>query len=127
MQGMWKKIIKNGEKYFDYRTETYMDYICCECYKKIYEEYQDKNVFNIPEGEKTIFIDVETTGLSADDEIVQVSIIDNNGNILMNEYCKPINREEWKEASQINNIYPEDVVNCKPYSFYKDKVKRIYR
>ena len=35
-------------------------------------------------------IDFETTGLIAgDDEVLQVSIIDEHGIILGNEYCKP--------------------------------------
>lgn len=37
-------------------------------------------------------IDFETTGLKAgEDEVLQVSIIDENYNVLLNVYCK----EEW--------------------------------
>ena len=41
---------------------------------------------------KTIVIDTETTGLAwYDDEILQLSIIDDSGNILINELFKPLN------------------------------------
>lgn len=40
-------------------------------------------------------IDFETTGLIAgDDEVLQVSIIDEHGIILGNEYCKPRKKTE---------------------------------
>lgn len=41
-------------------------------------------------------IDFETTGLKAgEDEVLQVSIIDENYNVLLNVYCRPNNKEEW--------------------------------
>lgn len=39
---------------------------------------------------KIVVLDLETTGFNKyDDEIVQVSIIDQDENVLLNEYCKP--------------------------------------
>lgn len=38
-------------------------------------------------------IDFETTGLKAgEDEVLQVSIIDENYNVLLNVYCRPNNK-----------------------------------
>lgn len=56
------------------------------------------------------YIDVETTGLSAaNDEILQLSIINDNGDVLFNEYFKPKKVSSWKEAERVNHITPSMV------------------
>lgn len=68
---------------------------------------------------RKVILDFETTGLSAeDDEILQVSVIDQDGKVLLNEYCKPKNRSEWKVAEKIHNITPEKVSNKRPFEEY---------
>ena len=51
---------------------------------------------------KYIIIDTETTGFHPydGDELLQVSIIDTDGNVLFDEYFKPQHRTEWKEADK---------------------------
>jgi len=49
---------------------------------------------NNPSG--IIVLDVETTGLDSEyDEILQISMIDGDGNVLINEYVKPYYMTEW--------------------------------
>lgn len=61
-----------------------------------------------------IVLDTETTGLDPiKDEIIQLSIIDGNGETLLNEYYKPKKVTEWPEAQRVNGISPEDVANKK--------------
>ncbi len=61
---------------------------------------------------KKIVIDTETTGLNAEtDELLQVSIIDTDGNVLFDSYFKPTRHSEWKEAENVNGISPELVAN----------------
>lgn len=55
----------------------------------------------------TICLDIETTGLSDTDEILQISIIDENGDTLMNEYLRPCIHTSWEDAQKINHISPE--------------------
>lgn len=75
---------------------------------------------------KKIVIDIETTGLSSTyDEILQISIIDQDGNILINEYCKPKVVDNWEEAQTINKISPEMVKDKKPFEEYVDLVSNI--
>lgn len=60
-----------------------------------------------------IVIDTETTGLSIYyDEILQLSIIDGNGNTLYNQYFKPTHCSEWEQAQSVNGISPEMVKDC---------------
>jgi DNA polymerase III subunit epsilon len=64
---------------------------------------------------KTLFLDLETTGLNRDgnDEILEIAIIDNDGKVLMNTLVKPIYKTEWPEAQAINGISPAMVANAK--------------
>ena len=60
-----------------------------------------------------IVIDTETTGLDGyDDELLQVSIIDNNGNILFDSYFKPLVAQSWADAERVNHISPSMVANA---------------
>lgn len=57
-----------------------------------------------------VVIDFETTGLSPIlDEILQVSVIDDEENVLINQYCKPQRCLSWEDSSRINGIWPNDV------------------
>ncbi len=73
--------------------------------------------------DKTICLDIETTGLERSvDEILQLTIIDYNENILINEYIKPRNKTQWFGAQMINGITPEDVKNKKNITYYKKEI-----
>lgn len=51
---------------------------------------------------KTIIFDTETTGLNpGEDEIIQISIIDGLGNVLINELVHPYWKKSWSEAAKI--------------------------
>ncbi|EKE4776781.1 hypothetical protein OU084_001826, partial [Campylobacter coli] len=51
----------------------------------------------VKEGKKlnVIIIDIETTGLSHLDEILQLSIINENGSVIFNKYFKPQDKTSW--------------------------------
>lgn len=62
---------------------------------------------------KYIVLDTETTGLNAaEDELLQVSIIDNEGTVLFDSYIRPTQHTEWAEAERVNHITPEMVVDA---------------
>lgn len=59
---------------------------------------------------KIIVIDTETTGLNyIEDDVLQVSMIDGYGKVILNTYTKPVKKSEWPEAMEINHITPEMV------------------
>ena len=63
--------------------------------------------------ENYIVIDTETTGLNAaEDELLQVSIIDNEGSVLFDSYIRPTQHTEWAEAERVNHITPEMVADA---------------
>lgn len=66
----------------------------------------------------TIILDIETTGVSYEnDEILQVSIINaSNGETLFNSYIRPCFKKTWKESERIHNISPE-MVKDSPYIY----------
>lgn len=60
-----------------------------------------------------IVLDTETTGLDPEaDEILQLAIIDGNGNVLWNKLYKPEYVTHWPDAEAINHINPFDVRKC---------------
>lgn len=61
----------------------------------------------------TIVIDTETTGFVAgEDELLQVSVIEQDGSVLFNEYFRPTAHTEWTAAEAVNHISPEMVADC---------------
>lgn len=75
---------------------------------------------------KTIVLDTETTGLSYfEDEILQLSIIDDEGHCLFNEFFKPQHKTSWYQASEVNHIYPKDVENKSSINEYVSQIQEI--
>lgn len=76
---------------------------------------------------EVIVIDLETTGLNkyGADEILQVSIIDEYGDTLINEYCKPKHLNSWEESEEIHNITPVMVKDKKYFEEYADTIRNI--
>lgn len=77
--------------------------------------------------EKIIILDTETTGFSpTSDEILQLSIIDGNNEVLINEYFKPEYKAEWKEAMAVNGITPEFLEDKKCIKEYLNQIQIIF-
>ena len=71
-------------------------------------------------------IDFETIGLKAgEDEVLQVSIIDENYNVLLNVYCRPNNKGSWEDAQAVHGITPLMVANELPFERYVPTVLDI--
>lgn len=73
---------------------------------------------------KIICLDCETTGLFVGDDILQLSIIDGDYNVLFNEYFRP-EVDEWPEAQAVNHITPEMVADKPPIQHWLPKLNEI--
>lgn len=94
-----------------------------------------KAVFRLkPEPHKTtgspipaIYLDTETTGLDPRyDEILQLSIINQDGETLWNKKYKPAHVESWEEAARINHIHEADVKDLYPIQTDMQQIQQIF-
>ena len=77
---------------------------------------------------KIICLDVETTDKSPENaEILQLSIIDYDGNVLFNKYIKPDIAEEWPGAERINHISPKKVSQKHHLDHYYSELDNIFK
>jgi DNA polymerase-3 subunit epsilon len=61
--------------------------------------------------ENAIIIDTETTGLESNDEVIEISLLDCQGNVLLDTLVKPLGRIS-REAARIHGIQNSDLVNA---------------
>ena len=76
---------------------------------------------------KTVYLDTETTGLEADDEIVEIAIVDDNENVLVNTLVRPVNHTEWPDAENIHGISPRDVKNASTQAQISGEIRDAVR
>ena len=101
-----------------------------QLFKKEITQNIIKKTFSVPYKSEIIYdeivIDTETTGLNPyDDELLQVSIIDVQGNTLFNSYIKPLYTDNWNKAMAVNHITPETVATAPNILEVKQEISRI--
>lgn len=70
-----------------------------------------------------VVLDFETTGFGSASHVLQVSIIDSAGGVLLDKNIKPPEEcftdekliRMWEKASSIHGIFPTDVVDCSSF------------
>lgn len=73
---------------------------------------------------RPVYLDTETTGLGADDEVVELAIIDHDGTALVNARFRPL-KPIPPQATRVHGISDSDVLRCPPWSRLAREVGRI--
>ena len=76
---------------------------------------------------KTVYLDTETTGVTADDEIVELTIIDDDGKPLINTLIKPKYHTSWPGAQRVHGISPIDVRHAPTQDEISDEIKEVVK
>ena len=74
-----------------------------------------------------LVLDTETTGFLGDAELLQVSILDGQGQVLMNEYFKPDHTVSWPGAMAVNHITPAMVADKPSIRERKEAISHLLR
>ena len=76
-----------------------------------------------------VVLDIEATSYEqqyvSNNEILQISIIDPSGNVLIDQYCKPRRKTEWVRAYSVNAIPYNLVKDCPRFAEVKPYVQDI--
>ena len=75
--------------------------------------------------EDILVLDTETTGFGPSAEILQLSIVNGLGEIVMNEYFRPARATCWPDAEAVNHISPAMVAGKPLISERKLGIEKI--
>ena len=73
-----------------------------------------------------IYVDTETTGLHEDDELLSISILDDQDICLFDSLIRPVTKTSWTEAMQVNGISPDMVKNAPTYDQLKNHLSDLF-
>ncbi len=76
------------------------------------------------EARGTVIVDTETTGLNEDDEIVQLAIIDLQGNVLLETFCRPT-KPIAPEASTVHGLDDQSVASAPTFAELYEKIANL--
>ncbi|MGD0078523.1 MAG: 3'-5' exonuclease [Sedimentisphaerales bacterium] len=75
--------------------------------------------------ERFVILDTETTGIGRNDEIIQIGIIDLDGNNLLNQNIRPQKRKTIpRDATNVHGLTMAELINCPVFSELKDVMKQ---
>ena len=80
-----------------------------------YENGDISKITSTPK-ERILCFDIETTGFSTErDEILQISLLNGNGDVLFSDYVKPAFRKTWAKSQEVHGITPKWLKINKPW------------
>ena len=131
--------------FFDKRTAKRLPLNCVKCGKDIrfkkklcracYEEElavrrgegdAHRNASYEMDRKKVLFFDLELTGFYDHDEILSVTIVDANGDLIMDTLVKPKKKKKWKNTEKIHGITPDMVEDAPTMDELGPKIREIF-
>ena len=76
---------------------------------------------------ETVYLDTETTGVADDDEMVELTIIDDDGEPLINTLIKPKFHRTWAGAQRVHGISPLDVRHAPTQDEISDDIRKVVK
>ena len=109
----------------------YKKKLCRDCYEQdmaVRREEGDRlrNASYGMDRKKVLFFDLELTGFYDHDEILSITVIDGNGDMVMDTLVKPEHTKKWNRTEKIHGISPEMVVDSPLLSELTPKIKEIF-
>lgn len=77
--------------------------------------------------EKILVIDTETTGFDNRAEILQVSVMNGRGDVVMNEYFRPRFTRSWPGAEAVNHISPSMVEGKESFFDSRHRLEALFQ
>ncbi len=75
---------------------------------------------------RVLFFDLELTGVYDHDEIISVSIVDGNEELIMDTLVKPVHTKRWKRTEKIHGITPAMVQDAPTLQELIPQIKEIF-
>lgn len=77
---------------------------------------------------RVLVVDTETTGLKPQltDEILSLTVLDLDGNVLFDELVRPENRKRWPKAQEVHGITPAMVKDKELLLSYRGQLQEIW-
>lgn len=105
--------------------------LCEKCYAedmaiRRIEGDAHRNAFYNMDRSRILFFDLELTGFYDRDEILSITIIDGNANLIMDTLVKPTHTSKWKQTEKIHGITPDMVADAPTLDMITDDIKKIF-
>ncbi len=131
--------------FYDKKTAKRLPLMCVRCgkavrYKKKLCEacYNEEMAIRRAEGDahrseyyakdpkKVLFFDLELTGFYERDEILSITVVNADGELIMDTLVKPTHTKKWKRTEKIHGITPEMVEDAPTLEDLTPKIKEIF-
>ena len=85
-----------------------------------------RNAFYNMDRARILFFDLELTGFYDHDEILSITIVDGNGDLVMDTLVKPAHTKKWTRTEKIHGITPDMVTDAPLLTDIIPQIKEIF-
>ncbi len=105
--------------------------LCKECYEIDLAERRaegdaHRSAYYAMDPSRVLFFDLELTGVYHHDEIISISIVDGNQQLIMDTLVKPTHTKRWKRTEKIHGITPAMVQDAPTLAELTPRIKEIF-